>query len=77
MRLKWLSVVLLLALLVSPAFAQLSENFTLNFPQGNGTTTVITFQSVHDQNLQNLVGGTVVAIVAVLFMIVLYRRYKG
>jgi type II secretory pathway component PulF len=77
MRLKWLSVVFLLALLVSPAFAQLSENFTLNFPQGNGTTTVITFQSVQDQNLQNLIGGSIVAIVAVLFLIVLYRRYKG
>jgi len=76
---RWLPLlaILMIAFMVAPAFAQLSENFTLNFPQGNGTTTVITFQSVHDQNLQNLVGGTVVAIVAVLFLIVIYRRYKG
>lgn len=67
----------MIALMIAPAFAQLSENFTLNFPQGNDTTTIITFQSVHDQNLQNLIGGSIVAFIAVLFLIILYRRYKG
>lgn len=55
----------------------LQENFTLNFPQGNGTTTYITFESEQQQATQNLVGLLGVIMVFLVVGVVAYKKLRG
>ena len=52
------------------------ENFTLNFPLANGTTTYVTSASVNAQNFNNLIGAGIVALVFAIVMFLLIRKWK-
>lgn len=76
-KLKIFSALLIMLLFAAPlVHSQAAANFTLNFPQANGTTTYITVQSENDKNTQNFIGAGIVAMLAFFCLIVVLKVYK-
>lgn len=77
---KIFTVLFAAAMVFTVTASAVQENFTLNFPAGNGTTTIITDSTVAQQQSETLILliPVVIAIaLAIGIIYVMYRRYKS
>lgn len=79
MKIVYVFMALIMAVMMAlPVFAQVSENFTLNFPSGNGTVTNVTFAAVSQAQAYDVAQLIpIVVIVAIIFgaLYIFYVRY--